>query len=114
MRRRRCAVSLPSSSSIRRRRRYVPPYLPWLYPLPTHHGSAHHGSTLLTAAQVCSACRGRRLYLQSYGSPCQVRATAEAVDFEAMKRLLHTHTKLRAGRSSYLGGRQLSAFSRQV
>ena len=43
-----------------------------------------------------------------------MRATALAVDFEAMKRLLHTHTKLRAGRSSYLGGRQLSAFSRQV
>ena len=43
-----------------------------------------------------------------------MRATAEAVDFESMKRLLHTHTKLRAGRSSYLGGRQLSAFSRQV
>jgi len=43
-----------------------------------------------------------------------VGATAKAVDFEVMKRLLHTHTKLRAGRSSYLGGRQLSAFSRKM
>ena len=43
-----------------------------------------------------------------------VRETAQAVDFEAMKRMLHTHTKMRAGRASVLGGRQLKAFSRQM
>ena len=43
-----------------------------------------------------------------------VRETAQAVDFEAMKRVLHTHSKMRAGRASVLGGRQLKAFSRQM
>ena len=43
-----------------------------------------------------------------------VRDTAQAVDFEAMKRVLHTHSKMRAGRASVLGGRQLKAFSRQM